>query len=181
MGTNRKAVGNNLVELSKRCDCQRKEINHLMDQEEEWRGEIVGVNHDLKLFKARLERAEESRHRCGKTPSDMKNLVSQEEAHSELSFTNEYKENECFAPPKEILIPIPVLPPYAQEHSMMIHPPLEEIVEEPREPIAEDLDALLREADEGRTRDLQEGSSHSVVHPPPRVGSEMWRRLNGIH
>ena len=47
--------------------------------------------------------------------------------------------------------------------------------------ICEDLDGLLREADEGRARDLQEGSSQSVVHSPPRLGSERWRRLNGIH
>ena len=40
---------------------------------------------------------------------------------------------------------------------------------------------MLREADEGRARDLQEGSSQSVVHPSPRLGSERWRRLNGIH
>ena len=47
--------------------------------------------------------------------------------------------------------------------------------------ICEDLDGLPREADEGRARDLQEGSSQSVVHSPPRLGSERWRRLNGIH
>ena len=28
---------------------------------------------------------------------------------------------------------------------------------------------------------MQEGSSNLVVHLPPRVGSEEWRRLNGIH
>ena len=33
--------------------------------------------------------------------------------------------------------------------------------------ICEDLDSLLREADEGRARDLQEGSSNSVVRLPP--------------
>ena len=59
-------------------------------------------------------------------------------------------------------------------------PPMEEITEEPAF-ICEDLDSLLREADEGRARDLQEGSSNSVVCLPPRVGSEEWRRLNGIH
>ena len=32
-----------------------------------------------------------------------------------------------------------------------------------------------------RARDLQEGSSNSVVCLPPQVGSEAWRRLNGIH
>ena len=53
---------------------------------------------------------------------------------------------------------------------------LEEIVKDLREPFVEDLDAFLREADEGRARELQEGSSHSVVHPSPRVGSERWRK-----
>ena len=57
---------------------------------------------------------------------------------------------------------------------------MEEISEEPTF-ICEDLDGLLREADEGRARDLQEGSSQSVVRSPPRLGSERWRRLNKIH
>ena len=47
--------------------------------------------------------------------------------------------------------------------------------------ICDHLDGLLREADEGRARDLQEGSSNSVVCSPPQVGSEEWRRLKGIH
>ena len=59
-------------------------------------------------------------------------------------------------------------------------PPMEEIAEEPAF-ICEDLDGLLREANEGRARELQEGSSQSVVCSPPRLGSERWRRLNGIH
>ena len=33
--------------------------------------------------------------------------------------------------------------------------------------ICEDLDGLLKEADEERARDLQEGSSNSVVCLPP--------------
>ena len=57
---------------------------------------------------------------------------------------------------------------------------MEEITEEATF-ICEDLDGLLREADEGRARDLQEGSSNSVVCLPTQVGSEEWRRLNGIH
>ena len=40
---------------------------------------------------------------------------------------------------------------------------MEEITEEPAF-ICKDLNGLLREADEGRARDLQEGSSQSVVH-----------------
>ena len=38
--------------------------------------------------------------------------------------------------------------------------------------ICEDLDRLLREADEGRARDLQKESSNLVVHLPHQVGSE---------
>ena len=43
---------------------------------------------------------------------------------------------------------------------------MEEISKEPAF-ICEDLDGLLREADEGRARDLQEGSSQFVyiLHP----------------
>ena len=59
-------------------------------------------------------------------------------------------------------------------------PPMEEITEEATF-ICDDLDSLLREADEERARDLQEGPSNSVVCSPPRVGSQEWRRLNGIH
>ena len=44
---------------------------------------------------------------------------------------------------------------------------LEEIIEEPRDTIFDDLDALLREANVERVRDFQEESSNSVVHPPP--------------
>ena len=57
---------------------------------------------------------------------------------------------------------------------------MEEISKEPTF-IYDDLDGLLREADEGRARDLQEGPSNSVVRSPPRVGSQERRRLNGIH
>ena len=57
---------------------------------------------------------------------------------------------------------------------------MEEISEEPAF-ICEDLNGLLREAEEGRARDLQEGFPQSVVHSPPRLGSERWRRLNWIH
>ena len=85
------------------------------------------------------------------------------------------------APPVKNPIPIPV-PALATccLGSSSILPPMEEISKEPAF-ICEDLDSLLREADEGTARDLQEGSSQSVVRSPPRLGSEGWRRLNGIH
>ena len=51
-----------------------------------------------------------------------------------------------------ILIPVPA--PCCQGSSLMVCPFLEKIFQEPREPIVEGLDALLREAYEGRARDL---------------------------
>ena len=55
--------------------------------------------------------------------------------------------------------------------SSMVCPALEEIVEEPRDAICDELDVLLREV-----RDLQEESSQSVVCSSPRLGSERWKR-----
>ena len=99
----------------------------------------------------------------------------------ELSYTSAPGE-EYVAPPVEN--PIPILIP-AQVSSCCLGsraalPPMEEITEEATF-ICDDLDGLLREADEERARDLQEESSQSVVRSPPRLGSERWRRLNGIH
>ena len=103
---------------------------------------------------------------------------SEEEARTELSYASA-RGNEYVAPPAENPIPIPVPAPCCLGSATAL-PPLEEITEEATF-ICDDLDGLLREADEGRARDLQEGSSQSVVHSPPRPGSERWRRLNGIH
>ena len=84
------------------------------------------------------------------------------------------------APPVKNPIPIPALVSSCCLGSSTALPPMEEITKEATF-ICDDLDGLLREADEGRARDLQEGSSQSVVCSPPRLGSERWRRLNGIH
>ena len=54
-------------------------------------------------------------------------------------------------------------------------------MEEPRDDICDDLDTFLREAEVERVRDLQDKSSQSVVHSPPRLGLERWSALNGIH
>ena len=98
----------------------------------------------------------------------------------ELSYAS-VREDKYIAPPVENSIPlqIPALATCCLGPTTTL-PPMEEISEEPAF-ICEDLDGLLREADEGRARDLQEGSSQSVVRSPPRLGSERWRRLNGIH
>ena len=107
-------------------------------------------------------------------------MSSEDKGRTELSYAS-VREDEYIAPPVENPIPIPVpAPATCCLSSAIALPPLEEISEEPSF-ICEDLDGLLREADEGRVRDLQEGSSQSVVHSPPRLGSERWRRLNGIH
>ena len=78
-------------------------------------------------------------------------------------------------------IHIPIPAPCHPCGSSTVLPALEEITEEPIGAICDDLDALLREADLERVRALQEESFQFVVCPPPRLGSERWRRLNGIH
>ena len=54
-------------------------------------------------------------------------------------------------------------------------------MKEPSGAICKDLDALLRGVDTERVQDLQEGSLNSVICSSPQVGSDWWRRLNGIH
>ena len=78
------------------------------------------------------------------------------------------------APPVENSIPLPVpAPATCCLGPTTTLPPMEEIAEEPSF-ICDNLDGLLREADEGRARDLLEGSSQSVyvLHPDlaPRDG-----------
>ena len=125
---------------------------------------------------------EENVCRCGRTPSEVgKEFVSSEdEGRTELSYAS-VREDEYVTPPVENSIPLPIpAPAPCCQGSHTTLPALEEITEEPSF-ICEDLNSLLREADEGRARDLQEGSSNWVVRLPPQVGSEEWRRLNGIH
>ena len=108
-------------------------------------------------------------------------MSSEDEGRMELSYASAPGE-EYVAPPirNPIPIPVPALVSSCCLGSATALPPLEDITEEATF-ICEDLNGLLREADEGRARDLQEGPSNSVVHLPPQVGSEEWRRLNGIH
>ena len=84
----------------------------------------------------------------------------------ELSYASAAGE-EYMAPPVENSIPLPVpAPATCCLGSTTTLPPMEEITKEPVF-ICKDLGGLLREADEGRARDLQEGSSNLVVHLPP--------------
>ena len=183
-------VGKDLEEINGRFDRHRGEINHLKIREkdtkeetEQLKGFIVGAGHEAQVFKNRLDRMEENVCRCGRTPSEVGEgfVSSEDEGRTELSYAF-VREDEYLAPPVEnsIPLPIPAPAPCCQgDHSTTL-PALEEITEEPSF-ICEDLDVLLREADEERARELGEGSSNLVVRPPPGVGSQEWRRLNGIH
>ena len=153
------------------------------DKVEKLKGFIIGAGHEAQVFKNHLDRMEENVCRCGCTPSEVgEEFVSSEgEARTELSYASACG-SEYVAPPLEnpISIPIPARASSCCPGSGSALPPLEEITEETTF-ICEDLDSLLREVDEERARDLQEGSSNLVVCLSPQVGSEEWRRLNGIH
>ena len=184
-------VGKDLEEINGRFDCHRGEINRLKIREkdtkeetEKLKGFIVGAGHEAQVFKDCLDRMEENICRCGRTPSEVgEEFVSlEDEGRTELSYVS-VREDEYVAPLIENSLPIPIPAPASScclGSVVAPLPPIEEITEEATF-ICEDLDGLLREADEERARELQEGSSNSVVCSPPRVGSQEWRRLNGIH
>ena len=182
-------VGKNLEEINGRFDRHRGEINCLKirekdakDETEKLKGFIVGAGHEAQVFKSCLDRMEENVCRCGQTPSEVGEdfVSSEDEGRTELSYASAAGE-EYVAPPVEnpISLPIPA-PASCCLGPTTTLPPMEEITKEPAF-ICEDLDGLLREANEGRARDLQEESSQSAVRSPPRLSSERWRRLNGIH
>ena len=184
-----KVVGKDLEEVNGWFNRHRGEINHLKIREkvakeevEKLKGFIVGASHEAQVFKDCLNKMEENVCRCGQTPSEVGEefVSSEDEGRTELSYAS-VREDKYVAPPVENPIPIPIpAPATCCLGSTTTLPPMEEISEEPAF-ICEDLDGLLREVDEGRARDLQEGSSNSVVCLPPQVASEEWRRLNGIH
>ena len=186
-----KVVGKDLEEINGRFDCHRGEINRLKIREkdakeetEKLKGFVVGAGHEAQVFKNHFDRMEENVCRCVQTPSEVGEefASSEDEGRTELSYTS-VREDKYVASPIENSLPIPI-PGLASScclGSMAAPlPPMEEISKEPTF-ICDDLDGLLREADEGRARELQEGSSQSVVCLPPRLGSERCRRLNGIH
>ena len=182
-------VGRDLEEINGRFNRHRGEINCLKIREkdskqevEQLKGFIVGAGHEAQVFKNCLDRMEENVCRCGRTLLEVGEefVSSEDEGRMELSYTP-VREDKYITPPIKNSIPLPV--PAAATCCLgptTTLPPMEEISKEPTF-ICEDLDGLLREANEGRARDLQEGSSQSVVCPQPRLGSEWWRRLNGIH
>src|ERR1700743_380091 len=160
-------VGKDLEEINGRFDHHRGEINRLKIREkdakeetEKLKGFIVGAGHEAQVFKDRLDRMEENVCRCGRTPSEVGEefVSSEDEGRTELSYTS-VREEEYVAPPVESSILLPVLaPPSCCLGSTTTLPPMEEISEEPAF-ICEDLDGLLREADEERAREMQEGRS----------------------
>ena len=168
-------VGKDLEEINGRFDCHRGEINHLKIREkdakqevEQLKGFIMGAGHEAQIFKNHLDRMEENICRCGRTPLEVGEefVSSEDEGRTELSYASAAGE-EYVAPPVENSIPLPApAPATCCLGPTTTLPPIEEITEEPAF-ICEDLDGLLREADEGRARDLQEGSSNSVVRLPP--------------
>ena len=173
-------VGKDLEEINGRFDCHRGEINHLKIREKEakeetkkLKGFIIGAGHEAQVFKNHLDRMEENICRCGRTPSEVGEefVSSEDEGRTELSYALAAGE-EYMAPPVKnpIPLPVPAPAPCCLGPSTTL-PPMEEISKEPAF-ICEDLDRLLREVDEERARDLQEGSSNLVVRFPPRVASE---------
>ena len=183
-----KVVERHLEEVNGCFDCHRGEINCLKMREkevkekvEELRGFVIGAAHEAEVFKSCLDRMEDNVCRCGHTPSEVGEefVSSEEEARTELSYASAWG-SKYVAPPVENPIPIPIPAPCYPCGSSTALLALEEITEEPSF-ICDDLDDLLKEADEGRVRGLQEGSSQSVVCSLPKVGSERWRRLNEIH
>src|ERR1700743_3330070 len=182
-------VGKDLEEINGRVDRHRGEINRLKIREkdskeevEKLKGFVVGAGHEAQIFKNHLNRMEENVCKCGRTPSEVGEefVSSEDKGRTELSYASAAGE-EYVAPPVENPIPLPVpAPATCCLGPTTTLPPMEEITKEPAF-ICEDLDDLLREADEERARELGEGSSNSVVRSPPRVGSQQWRRLNGIH
>ena len=169
-------MGKDLEEINGWFDRHRGEINRLKIREKNTKGEtdklkgfIIGAGHEAQVFKNRLNRMEENVCRCGWTPSEVgEEFVSSEDmGRTELSYASAPGE-EYVAPPVEnpIPIPIPALVSSCCLGSAPALPALEEITEEATF-ICEDLDGLLRVVDEGRARDLQEGSSNSVVRLPP--------------
>ena len=167
-------MGRDLEEINGQFDRHRGEINHLKIREkdskeevEKLKGFIVGAGHEAQVFKNHLDRMEESVYRCGKTPSEVGEefVSSEDEGRIELSYASAPGE-EYVAPPIKNPIPIPIPAPVSSccLGSRAALPLMEEITKEPTF-ICDDLDGLLREADEGRARDLQEGScqGHSTL------------------
>ena len=169
-------VGKDLEEINEQFDCHRGEINHLKIREKDAKEEteklksfIVGAGHEAQVFKDHLDRMEENICKCGWTPSEVgaKFVSSEDEGRTELSYAS-VREDKYVAPPIKNSLPIPIPAPASSCCLGSVAaplPPMEEITEEAAF-ICDDLDGLLREADEERARELQEGPSNSwyILH-----------------
>ena len=182
-------VERDLEEVNSRSNHHQREINWLKIREKEVKekvdqlgGFIIRAGHHAKISKDQLDWMEENVCKCGRTPSEVgEEFVSLEDkVRTELSYVSA-RGSEYVASPVENPDLLPVPPPCHPCGLSSVVPALEEIVEEPASAICEDLDTLLREVDVERVQDLQEESSNSVVRPSAQVGSDQWRRLNGIH
>ena len=168
-------VGKDLEEINGCFDCHRGEINCLKFREkdskeevEKLKGFIIGAGHEVQVFQNRLDRMEENICRCGWTPLEVGEefVSSEDEGRMELSYAS-VREDEYVAPPIKNSLPIPIP---AQASSCCLGsvaaplPFMEEIAEEATF-ICDDLDSLLRAADEERARELQEGpcQGHSTL------------------
>ena len=160
-------VGRDLEEINGQFDHHRGEINRLKIREkdakeevEKLKGFMVGAGHEAQIFKDQLDRMEENVCRCGRTPSEVGEefVSSEDEGRTELYYALA-RGSEYTAPPikNPIPLPIPTLTTCFLGPTTTL-PPMEEIFEELAF-ICDDLDGLLREADEWRASDLQEESS----------------------
>ena len=168
METRAKVVGRDLEEVNEQFYRHRGEINCLKIREKDTKEEVeklkgfaVGAGHEAQVFKDCLDRMEENLCRCGHTLSEVGEefVSSEDEARTELSYASA-RGSEYVAPPVKNPIPIPIPAPASScclGYGSAL-PPLEEITEEATF-ICDNLDDLLREVDEEKARELQEGSS----------------------
>ena len=153
-------VGRDLEEINAQFDCHRGEVSRLKIREKDakeetkkLKGFIVGAGHEAQVFKDRLDRMEDNICRCGRTPSEVGEefVSSEDEGRTELSYAL-VRGEEYVAPPIENASPIPIPAPVSSCCLGSVTAPLspmEEITEEATF-ICDDLDGLLREANEGR-------------------------------
>ena len=154
-------VGRDLEEVNGQFDCHRGEINclkrreeELKEKEKELRGYVLGAAHEAEVFKSQLDQMEERVCRCRQTPSEVgEDLSSEEDARTELSYASA-RGSKYIAPPVENPTPILISAPCHPCGWCTVPPALEVITEEPTGAICDDLDALLREVDAERVRDL---------------------------
>lgn len=166
-----KSVGTNLGEVNSCFYCHRIEINRLKRREEELVKEIIGANHKLQLFKDRLERAEEDCCKCGWTLSVVEEAFFSESVGSELPYAMRTRRMSMTLPLLKIQFPFQFVLLATKGTHLWPSLPWRRWWMISGNPLLR----VLREADEGRARELQEGQEEvphcPVVHSQPRVRS----------